>query len=427
MDINTQLLQEQTKIKTALKHEMLISNIASMMNSSIDFDVLLNEVLDTIKTSLVLKDAHFVCLIPEINNQVNKSWLNTCYTENTEKTLVASINTHISESRPLFWNDYTQILEANRKFLTEKGIHSFAIFPIKVKHVVTGFIAFESEATAIWDNKYYSLFNTITNLLANFLDKHIQTEARLNAERENAENIRLIEQSSRLATIGLIASGITHEINQPLNAIKVISDGLLFQQKQHPYSYPEDLIQKIRDISIATDRINEISKQMKAFSNTSNIQSYEKFDVHETIHYALNLVKSQTNHNDIDFDLQLYPYKTYIIGNKIQFEQIIINLCINSIQSLQETQKDNKKIIISSYKKDDKIKVSISDNGVGIKTDALDRVFEPFYTTKKAGENMGLGLAIVKMFVDEMNGSIKVVNNEDGGGVKVDVIVKFEV
>ena len=424
MDLDKQLINENNKVRLALKYEMLISNIASILNSSIDFFIVLDEVLNIITTSLSLKTVQLLSLIPEIDTKIiNKKWLHDYYLSNSEKTLISSINVHISESRPLFWNDYSEILEANRIFLCERKILSFAVFPLKVNSLILGFITFESDEASAWNTKHYSLFSTISNLLANALDKHKKTETIIHVERQNAENIRLIEQSSRLATIGLMTSGITHEINQPLNAIKVIADSILYQQKVNPYLYPPELMQKINDISKATERINGISQQIKKFCVSEKANIHEEFELHETIKYSLSLLNKQTNIHDIVIELQFYPYKINVVGNKIQFEQIIINLCMNAIQSLKSSQKEKKKIMITTDKNDERKQITISDNGTGINPNDFDRLFDPFFSTKTGGENMGLGLAVVKMFIDGMGWDIKIGNNENGEGVEVELVV----
>ena len=429
-DVDILLLQEHCKVKIALKHEMLISSIATILNSGDSFFETIEEALSSITDALAINDTQFISFDNAINSNIkNKKWLNICYEQNTEKHLTSSINTHISESRPIFWNELSELLEINRKSLLERNINAFAAFPLKIKHKVAGIITFEGSESNIWTPKHYSLFGTLASLIASFYDKYAQTEARLDAEKKNAEVIQTIGNSARLASIGVMAAGITHEINQPLNAIKVLSEGILFYHKRNPVHYDKDLIQKIKDISTAADRINEIVMQMKSFCDIASSTIDDEFEVNQTIHYALEFVKNLSQIHDIEIELTLYPYKVFLKGNKVHFEQIIINLCINAIQALEKIKKEDKKIVISSeivssnQTKQKCLILTISDNGTGILCEDLNRIFDPFYSTKSSGENMGLGLAIVKMFVDSFKGKIIAMNKENKEGASFQLMI----
>ena len=411
------LLQEHSKVKIALKHEMLISTIATILNTTDDFFIVLDNVLEIIVNTLAIKDMQFISFDKETNSKIKKKkWLNICIENNTEKHLITTINTKILQSISVFWLDLTEVLEINRKSLTDRGINSLAVIPLKIQHKVNGMLVFENSKANAWTSKHYTLFNTIGNMFANAWERCTQTIARLEAEKKNVEAVHLIENSARLASIGVMAAGITHEINQPLNAIKVTSDSVLFQEKRNPGLYSENLINKIKNISVAAGRIDEIIRHMRSFWVTSSSRDDEKFELHDTVIYALKILKNQMNFHGINIELLFLPEKIYLFGTKVHFEQIIINLCVNSIHALDKVKQKDKKIIIKSEILEKHYKVIIQDNGPGLPDNISDKIFDPFYSTKKPGEGMGLGLAIVKLFMDSFKGEIKALNNQNNEG-----------
>jgi C4-dicarboxylate-specific signal transduction histidine kinase len=110
------------------------------------------------------------------------------------------------------------------------------------------------------------------------------------------------------------------------------------------------------------------------------------------------------------------------MAHNIHIEQIVINIVVNAMHSLDETEIKDKHILISSYGKEDKVVLEISNNGKLIKPENIDKIFDPFFSTKQPGKGMGLGLAIVKRYIDSYKGSIKVDRNRKNGAK---FIVKF--
>ncbi|MCK9328795.1 MAG: PAS domain S-box protein [Candidatus Cloacimonetes bacterium] len=447
------LLQEHNKVKIALKHEMLISTIATIFNSTDDFFSVIDYALEIISSTLNIKDVQFVPFIKEsFDDLKHKKWLNIAYEYylaqvmnttdlDTEivsaKQLVNTLLSKILQSISVFWVDLSETVQANRTILEKHNVKSFAAVPLKFQGNIDllssiksnvkiyGMLTFESAEPNVWTSKHFSLFNTIANMLSNAWGKHLQTVARINAEMKNAESVQLLENSARLASIGVMASGITHEINQPLNAIKVTADTILFQERRMPGIYPENLVNKLKNISLATNRIDEIIRHMKSFWSLNEKVKEDKFEIHEAICHSIDILKKQMSLHNIDIFLTFLnqtssPYnekdlKTMPIiinGNRIHFEQIIINLVVNAYHSLEKSNQIDKFIKIDTEYGNDFYLVRITDNGIGFPENFENKLFDPFYSTKKPGKGMGLGLAIVKFFMDNFKGSIKAFNNE---------------
>ncbi|BBM85186.1 PAS domain-containing sensor histidine kinase [Candidatus Uabimicrobium amorphum] len=246
------------------------------------------------------------------------------------------------------------------------------------------------------------------------LEKEFQ--ARLDAETERAASIQIVEKSSKLASIGVVAAGITHEINQPLNAIKITADGILFWEKRNKGVLPQRFIDKVKDISQGANRINEIIHHMRSFWDSQRNRD-SKVNTTEVIQKALSLARAQMGSHGITLDYTPPQNDFYVKGNPIQLEQIIINLIVNAIHAVDASDKKNKSIALKTVKKKNYVQIQIIDNGTGFARGiSQESLFDPFYSTKNgSGMGMGLGLAIVKYFVDKLDGKIRFFNNKLGG------------
>jgi len=292
-----------------------------------------------------------------------------------------------------------------------------ALMPIKIAGFVYGALLFESDIAENKDSKHYSLFNTISNMLANAWERFMLSQQRIEAEKQNIETIKLLESSSKLASIGVMAAGITHEINQPLNAIKILADGVLFWNKRNPDLLPDMFLQKIHKITQAVNRIDSIIKHMRSFWVPSAKSSSHQFSVSLAITNALDMISSQLGSHGIFVEVSNLETDLTLQGDIIHLEQIIMNLCLNAMHALDKAEQTDKRIRIITCQQDKQICLTIQDNGPGIPEGMNEKLFDPFFSTKKPGEGMGLGLAIVKQFVDNFKGEISCHNHENGGAV----------
>ena len=287
----------------------------------------------------------------------------------------------------------------------EVRIHAFPIF--SKDNQVTGFIEVVEDIT---DRKR----------MEDEIQEHF--EARLQAERRENESAQLAAQAAQLASIGVIAAGITHEINQPLSAIQMHANTLQYLVNEKKYVLPDPFNRIFTEISEGTKRISGIVEHMRSFWLHPNSEPFAEIDFYEAVASAFTLVNRKALSHSIRLNVDLCPDKLLIEANKLQIEQIVINLVINAIHSLDQKPSPKKEITIATSHSDSKFILKVEDNGIGLPTRRYEDLFNPFFSTKKPGEGMGLGLAIVKMFVDRFRGEIEALNNEEGGAT---FIVRF--
>ena len=220
-------------------------------------------------------------------------------------------------------------------------------------------------------------------------------------------------KAEKLLSIGTMAAGISHEINQPLNSIKVISSGMVYLLGQGEKIEAEEFSESIKEISSQADRITKIIKHLRSFIHRKETQLVP-CDVNTAVELALGIVGKQISAHAITVKKELQYNLPPVQATATGLEEIIMNLLVNAMQALDTTDKQGKEITIRTYFSTNVI-LEISDNGPGVNPALKKTLFETFTSTKLQGENLGLGLAIVKTIVASYSGTIEVVSNDKEG------------
>ena len=252
-----------------------------------------------------------------------------------------------------------------------------------------------------------------------------ECRARAEAEEKQVEAIKQVERSARLASIGVMAAGITHEINQPLNAIKVTADSIQYWHKRNPGVLPEMFVDQLNIISKSVERIVEIVQHMRTFWVVPHASDTGIVDINMVVKKALSLTGQQLHAHGIRERLSMETKPVTIEGNRVHLEQIVLNLMVNAVHALEEQQggnnsdNKNKEIKITTRRNGRQVELVIEDNGPGLPTEDPERLFDPFFSTYNGsgGEGMGLGLAIVKRYIDRYGGTIEARNQKNAGAV----------
>ena len=214
-------------------------------------------------------------------------------------------------------------------------------------------------------------------------------------------------QSQRLASLGKLAAGIAHEINNPLGGILVLSSLVLEDlEKEDPHR------ENLNEVIKQTMRCRDIVKGLLQFSRQEEGKT-EYVNVNEVLNSTLSLIEKQAMFHDIDVQKNLEERLPSILGDPSQLQQVFINIILNAVQAMNEVGK----LTIDTYhdKKNDMVIIDISDNGCGIPEEELDKIFDPFFTTKEVGEGTGLGLAIAYGIVTKYQGRMSVKSKVEEG------------
>jgi two-component system C4-dicarboxylate transport sensor histidine kinase DctB len=233
------------------------------------------------------------------------------------------------------------------------------------------------------------------------------------AERERVQKTlavaeQTLAQSSKLAALGEMSAAVSHELNQPLAAMKTYLAGarLLLQRRR-----PEEALSSFQRIDDLIDRMGAITRQLKSYARKGG-EAFEPVDVKQAISSALAMMEPQLKSRVVRITRTLPRGSVMVMADRVRLEQVIINLLRNAIDATRGKPIPEIEILLSAG---ETATLTVRDNGHGIED--LDTLFEPFYTTKKAGEGVGLGLAISSDIVKDLGGRLTARNGEAGGAV----------
>jgi len=224
---------------------------------------------------------------------------------------------------------------------------------------------------------------------------------------------RKMETSNKLATLGQMATGLAHELNQPLNTLNVSINNL--ERQLERYSMPDDLTKRrFARIYSQIDRAAKIVVNMRAFGGEVDAPRAAPFTPDERADAVLVLVEDQARLEGIALIDNLSARGVVVDGNAVGFEQVVANLVTNAIHQLGYTSGEEKQVLLQSRATSEDYVLEVTDTGGGIAEENLDRIFDPFFTTKETGEGVGLGLAISYRMIKSMGGDLTAENVVSG-------------
>ncbi|MBW1842499.1 MAG: GHKL domain-containing protein, partial [Deltaproteobacteria bacterium] len=213
---------------------------------------------------------------------------------------------------------------------------------------------------------------------------------------------------------------IAHELNQPLTVIKTASSFLIKKVSNSQKIKEEILKTMAEEIDSHVDRASKIISHLREFGRKSEVRK-RRVDVNEALVKALDMFSQQLKLRNIEVVKSLDPKLPTVLADANRMEQIFVNLLINARDAIEEkwekeaSAEEPKRIYLKTSVQEGKVTIAVMDNGSGIPDHARDRIFEPFFTTKTVGKGTGLGLSISYGIVQDYEGTIKVISNENEG------------
>lgn len=229
---------------------------------------------------------------------------------------------------------------------------------------------------------------------------HRSTEAKLQVMQQE------LVQANRLATLGQVAAGVAHEINQPVATIRAYADNArVFLERKQTASAEENL----GAIAALTERIGGITEELKVFARKGRTAA-EPVELRGVIEGAVVLLRSRFAGRLDALDITLPPVTLKVMGNRLRLEQVLINLFQNALEALDG--RDGARVEVSAQETADGVALAVADNGPGISPAILKSLFTPFNTSKEKG--LGLGLVISQDIVADYGGRIEVASGQAG-------------
>ncbi len=235
--------------------------------------------------------------------------------------------------------------------------------------------------------------------LANEIQDRRQAEKTL--KKTQAE----LERAGRLAALGQLASSVTHELGQPITAMRNQLTAAEITQG------PSQLNDKMQSL---VARMEGITRQLKFFSRKGH-DKLEAADLRDIIGGALELLETTISQSNVDLRFCRPEQPLMIRANTLRMEQVVTNIVRNALYAVEHS--DERRIEISAGTGDDTVWLEVADSGQGLQDKSLEDLCEPFATTRESGEGMGLGLTITAGIVSDHDGTITARNGEAGGAV----------
>lgn len=234
-------------------------------------------------------------------------------------------------------------------------------------------------------------------------------------------------QAGKMATLGEMSAGVAHELNQPLNAIRIGSDFLKKMVDRGESIAPEVLAKVSFEMGAQVERAAGIINHLREFGRKSDLDEMEKLNINKPIRDVFTVLGQQFKLRQIKVNLELDEDLPRILGVSNRLEQVFVNLVLNARDSMEDKrassyqQEEESVLTIRSYQEEGKVVAIVRDTGIGMPESIRDRIFEPFFTTKEVGKGTGLGLSISYGIVKDYGGTIEV-ESEVGSGTTFKVI-----
>ena len=238
------------------------------------------------------------------------------------------------------------------------------------------------------------------------------------------ETQKRLSRSEKLAGIGTLAAGVAHEINNPLASVASCAEGLINRMDDVDFKSKDgkDVFSDyLKTICDETYRCKDIISKLLDFSRRQ-VPVFGKVDINSLLSDVVKLVRRQKELNNLSVELDYSSEPIIIHGDFNQLKQVFLNMTLNATDATE----DGGQIRISSSRSDDEVQIKFEDSGCGIASENLDKVFEPFFSTKSPGKGTGLGISICYGIIEEHKGKILVSSDGVGNGATFTIILPVD-
>ncbi|WP_417551960.1 ATP-binding protein [Marinomonas fungiae] len=252
--------------------------------------------------------------------------------------------------------------------------------------------------------------------------ERVAAEAQLKATQNE------LVQAGKLAALGQLSVGITHEINQPLTAI---ASYLHSVERRLDKEQPDKAREGLAKISRLLDKIASITRHLKAFAREAGTE-LSPVHVNDVIQDTIELMSNRLREKQFQFEYHPGPPGLTVLAEPIRLEQVLVNLLSNALDALEVasfdhlTQTLQPAVRIQVVDKNTHIEIHVEDNGIGIESDKLELIFDPFFTQKEVGQGLGLGLSISYNIIQDFGGQIRVSSIPNQGSCFTLILNKAE-
>ena len=420
----TERKRAEQEIKTRLKQEMIIARIAHQLANTEEPIFVYPSILEIVG-ELAQVDRTYIYSLDKAEELFSciDTWCATpeCLESQWEQTVPLSdlpwAYDRIGRGKIISFSAINTLPAPDQIFMKRHSVKSGLIIPIRAGIEIVGILGFETLGSPkCWEENDISVLKAAVDIVANAWTRQMEINYRKQKEREAEQSRLLVIRADRLAALGTMTAGIIHEITQPLNAINVSTQTILYGLSRGWVLEDTKVKNSLNLIVDQIKRMNDIITNMRAFSRDGLPAAREHANLNVQVQRVFTMVGEQLKAHGIDFELDLGDIPD-IRMNTQQILQVILNLVTNARQALDDYDCEEKKITVATSLQDEHVILTVSDNGPGISDDILEKIFDPFFTTKEVGKGTGLGLSISLGIVNDHNGVLDAMNKNSGGAV----------
>ena len=262
--------------------------------------------------------------------------------------------------------------------------------------------------TKVRDDEFTHWDHNILEVMAQWIGSEIEKQDAIEEKQRHQSDLARV---GRMSAMGEMAAGLAHELNQPLTGAINYSSGCLRRLQQGDYD-KDQLIQglerTVEGATLAADIIRHLREFVQKGSSVRKPTS-----LNDVVLNIIDLVSVEIKRHQTSITLQLCNELPELVANAVQLEQVVLNFIRNGLDAMENVDPDKRELIITTDKNDEKVTLSVTDNGGGILPEAEPKLFDAFYTTKSEG--MGIGLSISRSIIEAHHGVIYAKNVADRG------------
>jgi len=414
-------------VSKAYQRLMALYQVAYELSALMDLSKLMDHILDLV-LNMVNADRGFIMLCDEESGELvlqtvrQREGVQSTEELSVSKTILDQV---VSSGEAVMTTDAAQdprFKEAQS--IVAHGIRSAMCVPLRVKDKVLGVLNVDTKGKVVaFKKEDLELLSAVSSQAAIAIENAKLFDELIKANKELKEQQAQLIESEKLSALGQLASGVAHEINNPMTSILGYSE-LSSKQLDQENLAPETIKQCIEFMRIVQSealRCRGIVQSLLQYARKKKAQKIAS-DINSVIGSSLTIAQFHIRRVSIQIKQELQEGLPVIMTDPNQLQQVFLNMIINA----RDAMADGGTLTISTEKRDDKwVVIKFADTGCGIPKDKMDKIFKPLFTTKEEGKGTGLGLSITLDIIDRHGGSVEV-DSEEGKGTTFSILLPIE-
>ncbi|NPV38926.1 MAG: PAS domain S-box protein [Brevinematales bacterium] len=404
--------RQQERLETQLKrlqqekhYQVIVRYVLERINQTVDPFPLFPRLIEFLRSSLNIDGILLFRKTQEGDKSFFKRLFCACYeTRPCQRFLRVDIDDRTEFKRIIYWWKRSQVPQPFVSYWDEERIQKAVICPLLFEEKLFGALVCFWQTSFHLERSFLTILQILAHIFAQAIRRHDEWEQYTLAQKEALEQRLLLEKAQDMVSFGQMMSAIAHEVRQPLQSIRILSESPLYWYKEGKAIPYEKLLQNMEKITQRVQRIDGIIQGMRQAALAVATVKPEPVRLHEVIDEVLDTLQQEIVQETITLQKSLSPVDIVVRFHTAQLVQVISNIVVNAIRVLKN-QPLPRVIRLETERINDKAILRVRDNGPGIPKEKEKYIFEPFFTTQP-GVGMGIGLYVVKRLLSLYDATI---------------------